>query len=196
MLYYVDASNVIISNNHDSKYKFEKDQKLCIGSKLLQKYVCKKHGLQDKPIIKKNMFGKPYCSNLNQQIYYNVSHDYPYVIICVSKYNEVGIDIMNTKRNIPGIFKSIFTKEEKENIEQYPYKSIQYNDMYWKSWCAKEAFFKMIGTGLSNNIINETTINLDNIQFGNINNHMFAVSGCSDIKIQELTTDMIEYNYK
>ena len=99
-------------------------------------------------IIQYTEFGKPFYKNL----YYNVSHDADLVIIVYNN-KPIGVDIMKKKSiNIFNLY-DCFTLREKQCLT---------NDNFLSYWCAKEAFLKALGVGLS--------VEMSSIEY--VNNHI------------------------
>jgi 4'-phosphopantetheinyl transferase len=120
-----------------NKFIRREDKLRAIGSIILQKeYIISKYPQDLKEIIiKYTEFGKPFYKNLN----YNVSHDADIVIIVYSN-KHIGVDIMKMKPVPIYKFNDCFTIREKQYLT--PLNFLSY-------WCAKEAFLKALGQGLS-----------------------------------------------
>ena len=101
---------------------------------LLKKYI-----LINNEKIKYNKYKKPYVKN---GLYFNFSHSYEYLVLIISKENEVGIDIEKIRdvKYYKNIINKFFTEDEKEYINNDVNKFI-------KIWTRKESFYKCIGTG-------------------------------------------------
>lgn len=129
--------------------------------------------------IYKNKYGKPFIKNMN--IYFNISHSNDYVV-CIISNNEIGIDIekiRNVKKNIINQFATpneiIYISESNDNFNQKCY----------EVFTLKEAYFKCLGTDLSNiknvefDIKNKLIkCNDDNFSFKliyDINNYIIAI---------------------
>ena len=123
-------------------FKKSNDKKLSLASLFLQYYLInEKLSLNFEDIfIKKNKYGKPYYDNLN----FNVSHD-KNLCCLISNDNPIGIDIVNTERQIDKLLYSyIFTKKEIDRIEN--------KIDFFKLWSLKESYLKAIGTGFNFNL--------------------------------------------
>jgi 4'-phosphopantetheinyl transferase len=149
-------------NNKINKFLNYDDKMRALGSIILQKeYISNIYNdicLKD-IIIEYTKYGKPYYKNLN----YNISHDNDLVIIVYSNTeNSIGVDIMKYRQiNICNYYNN-FTLKEREKIT---------NNTFLNYWCAKEAFIKAIGFGLTIDlktiefIIDENTIIYDNQKY-------------------------------
>jgi 4'-phosphopantetheinyl transferase len=133
-----------------NKFIKNDDRLRAIGSIILQKdyirEIFDKMAFKD-IVIQYTEFGKPYYNLLH----YNVSHDKDLVIIAYSGNNKpIGVDIMkNTRVNIHQ-FSDSFTMREKSQLS---------HDNFFSYWCAKEAFLKAIGIGL--------TVEMSSIEYEN-----------------------------
>jgi 4'-phosphopantetheinyl transferase len=122
-----------------NKYVKREDQLRAIGSIILQKdYIQTKYNLEFKDIvIQHTEFGKPYYKDL----VYNVSHDSDLVVIVYSdSATSIGVDIMKQKSVNIYQFNNSFSQREKWDLNK---------DNFFRYWCAKEAFAKALGVGLS-----------------------------------------------
>lgn len=123
------------------KYKyanFNKNTKLKIRNLLLNDLIDN----YDSQEIYYNDYGKPYIKDNN--IYFNISHSYDYLIVCTSEY-EVGIDIEKIRPVKKELIDYIATENEKEYI--YSEKA-NIEKRVFEIYTLKEAYFKMLGTGL------------------------------------------------
>lgn len=100
---------------------------------------------------------KPYI--YGKQINYNISHSSNYLMIGISKDNQIGVDIQridDRKKEIPI---SIFSKQE---IEQYnTIQCSEKREFFWKTWALKEAITKATGDGMTTNFCGIDTSTLD-----------------------------------
>jgi len=92
---------------------------------------------------KYNKYKKPY---LNLPVYFNISHSYDLVALVISKY-EVGIDIEKVQTRKEKLADKIFSE-----VEMKEYQENKSDSYLIKKWTEKEAYFKLLGTGL---ILNE-----------------------------------------
>ena len=110
----------------------EKDRLLCIGAGYLLKRFLPTDDIQIGPT------GKPY---LLEGPFFNLSHSGEYVVLCINKAREVGVDIERINLNkIDGIR---FVLSEKE-------KQIDDEESLFRMWTNKESLTKCIGSGIKN----------------------------------------------
>jgi 4'-phosphopantetheinyl transferase len=140
-----------------NKYIKRDDQLRAIGSIILQKdYIQTKYPMNYKEIvIQYTEFGKPGYKDL----VYNISHDSDLVIIVYSDSGTaIGVDIMKQKSINIYQFYNCFSSREKQYLTK---------DNFLSYWCAKEAFVKALGLGLS--------IDLASVEFINNKIHYYGV---------------------
>ena len=130
-------------NNADevNVYRFVRteDRLRAIGSIILQKEYIRSHypELDYRDIvIQRTKFGKPFYRDL----VYNVSHDSDLVIIAYSESGSIGVDIMKLRDLDITPYLDCFSEREKAMLTA---------DNFFSYWCAKEAFVKALGVGLS-----------------------------------------------
>ena len=105
-----------------------------------------------------NEFNKPYFKNNNQVINFNLSHHDNTIILYYNDNSIVGIDILNTdKVNLSSFYCPYFSKEEQEYCTT--------KEKFCEIWLLKEAYSKMIGNGLNNNLNEITLLNYNDNNF-------------------------------
>lgn len=104
-----------------------------------------------------NKYGKPYLKN--QNLFYNISHSFDYVITIIS-YKEIGVDIEKIRKVPLNIINQIATENEKKYILSTN-KNIE--ERIFKIFTLKEAYFKMLGQDLKNILNIEFKIENKNI---------------------------------
>lgn len=130
------------------RYRFEKDKIRSLFAELLiREAVFEEAGIPFKDIsFRYGEHGKPYILNL-ENYDFSVSHSGHYVAF-VSGKCSVGIDIESEKRAKLNIAKRFFTASEFEYVEKNFNKELAFT----KIWTLKEAYIKMLGTGLSKSL--------------------------------------------
>jgi 4'-phosphopantetheinyl transferase len=88
--------------------------------------------------IRKDAFGKPFLEKYPHQL--SLSHSYPYVAAQIDHDHPVGIDLEQPKPKLLTIASRIFSPTELKDAGSDVIKHTVY-------WCAKEAMFKIWGTG-------------------------------------------------
>ena len=91
-----------------------------------------------------NEYGKPYL--LNSKIYFNISHSGKLLAIGISS-DEVGVDIelVQERKYQDDVVKRTFNEKEQEIYNGN--KQVTY---FYDVWTKKEAYVKLIGTGIRN----------------------------------------------
>ena len=190
-IYYDNINNYSLKEyinyyNELSDYDKNKIDKLIITRKkqsilariLLKNILKNKYNITYNDIIVKyNKYGKPFINNIN----FNISHSHDYVIVATSNKN-IGIDIEMIRDYNPTSMNLFCTDNEIKYINNNQNKKLA----YWKIYTLKEAYFKMLGTNLSNmknvefNILKNkiTCVNNENLKIfvsTEINNYIFSI---------------------
>lgn len=139
-------------------YLREDDKRLCIAADmLLRNVLSKKLGKSGKLLeFAVTESGKPYLKN--EEYFFSVSHSDKYVAVAINKTDEVGIDIEKLRPVKAAAAKHIFTPSEIRfvfNDGLIPDGIIDDTktlERFFKVWTYKEAYVKMTGEGIGNNI--------------------------------------------
>ena len=98
--------------------------------------------------------GKLYCDNFSQ-IHFNISHSDDLVAVAVCD-KPVGIDIESVRKVSLKLSKRVCTQKELEYIfeklpdgDDYLSQNPEYIKRFFEIWTIKEAYFKCIGTGIT-----------------------------------------------
>ena len=91
--------------------------------------------------------GKPYLVNTDLQ--FNLSHSGDFLLIAVTKKNEIGVDVecVRKKQDFLSLAERFFTTSEYEAIKKLS--SENQVAAFYRCWTRKEAFMKATGLGLS-----------------------------------------------
>ena len=118
------------------------------GDVLAKRAILELSGGRETPIFAKGENGKPYC--INYPYHFNISHSKKYTVVAVSD-KPIGVDIEVIRPFSASAAAKYLTEEEKNYIvlDDIPEKR---NERFFKLWCAKEAYLKLIGTGLKGGI--------------------------------------------
>ena len=119
-----------------------------------------------------NEYGKPYLRD--NKFFFNISHSKNYIACAISLF-EVGLDIEQIDDRYENIIQKLLTTEELKNNET----NIEY---LIKIWTVKEAYTKLIGTGINMNLkeINTSSNGIEN------DFNIFLIEGA---KIANVITD-------
>ena len=114
--------------------------------KLLSEY------LEIKPneiVIKQTILGKPYVENPKAQLFFNISHSKDCVLYGFSHESEIGVDIefLNEEIEAELISNHFFASEEISLIQNS--KGKLKSEAFFRLWCVKEAYIKLVGKGLT-----------------------------------------------
>jgi putative endonuclease len=113
----------------------EEDSKKLLKQKLKEDYNLSLKHLN----LKYNKYQKPY---LNLPVYFNISHSSNLVALVISKY-DVGIDLEKIQARKKRLADKILSENELKE-----YQENKSNSYLIKKWTEKEAYFKLLGTGL------------------------------------------------
>lgn len=151
----LDHWNVMCDDEKNAAQKFIKhdDQMRYAVGKIMSRLILARYmNISERNIlISKNKYGKPFIRQLEMEepIQYNISHSGEFVLLAVTKYSEIGIDI-ELLRELPDyleIAQTVFSPEEAEII-----KDSNSPNIFFCYWTAKEAYVKALGTGLFTNL--------------------------------------------
>jgi len=126
--------------------KKEQEDKRQVAEALLLK-ILEKKGYQQKPVIQKNQYGKPYIENMDN-FFYNTSHSGDYVGIAVSD-RIVGFDLQKKEmeKDVMAIAKRWFHEEEVKELQNT---SVYHrHNHFYDLWTKKESYMKYTGLGFA-----------------------------------------------
>ncbi len=147
-------------------YKFLKGRIQCAVAYLLLIYALREEGIfVDMPEFSYGEHGKPFLKNYPDW-HFNISHC-KNAVCCVLSRENVGIDIEEIKEYKESLATYICNDKELLSLHN----SDNQEDDFYKLWTEKEAVFKMLGSGITNEIKevlvnNEATIK--SYKLGNI----------------------------
>lgn len=109
--------------------------------------------------------GKPFLSDSDSSIYFNLSHCDDLAVLAVSARGELGVDIeIAGERDYLKIAKRYFHVDEIQALSACS--ETERKNLFYKLWTLKEAFFKATGGGISSG--------LDKVFFEFTSNHINA----------------------
>lgn len=140
------------------RLKSTKQQKLSLlGEWLAKSLISKKFDVDvEKIVFQRDENGKPFCPEF-PNIFFNISHSEDMAIAVISD-NPIGVDIEKLRAVSLKVARRACTEDEliyvfnhipAENDYEIPYPHPVY-ERFWEIWTAKEAYFKCIGTGITN----------------------------------------------
>ncbi|RYY74267.1 MAG: 4'-phosphopantetheinyl transferase superfamily protein [Gammaproteobacteria bacterium] len=99
-------------------------------------------------LFSRGLQGKPFLANSPVPLYFNLSHSRNFAALAVSSLGDVGIDIENTRqRDYLKIVERFFHPDEHKQLLECD--ETKREQLFYKMWTLKEAFFKALGTGIS-----------------------------------------------
>ncbi|VDM78776.1 unnamed protein product [Strongylus vulgaris] len=108
--------------------------------------------------IAKTERGKPYLTNAEAQLNFNVSHQGDFVVLASSENEDIGVDVMridecrgDTALEHIERMSKLFTAEELRMMRSGITEKEKWTAFY-RIWCLKESVLKATGTGLVNDL--------------------------------------------
>ena len=164
-IYYTDISNIklddinlsLISNERITKCNLIKDDKKKIQSLtayLLLKYAFKELNVFVNDYEFEYENNKPYLKGINY--HFNITHSKNIVAVVVSN-SVIGVDCeyIDLERELKAI-NYLFTQNEL--IEFMKLDEMSRKHYFYKKWVEKEAYFKMLGKGLTKDFSNKESL--------------------------------------
>lgn len=160
------------------RYKHLKGQIQCGLGYILLIHALREEGVfKEMPEFSYNEHDKPFLKNYPGW-YFNISHSKT-AVCCVLSRKEMGIDIEEVGEYKESLAAYICNDKELESLHDSENKA----DDFYKLWTRKEAVFKMIGSGITNDIkdildtpyINITSLKADNIWLTVVHRHQSEV---------------------
>ncbi|MBN3519252.1 4'-phosphopantetheinyl transferase superfamily protein [Algoriphagus lutimaris] len=126
------------------KIKFIKRRSIL--RKLLSEYLDIK---PNEMVIDYSNLGKPYVANPKTKIFFNISHSKDCVLYGFSREAEIGVDIESLNDEIEAelISNHFFASDEISLIRNSTGRVKA--DAFFRLWCIKEAYIKLVGKGLT-----------------------------------------------
>ncbi len=130
------------------RYKNEKDRKRTVlGEYLARKAISAFLGVDEKSIrFDRDENGKPFVLDLNAE--FSISHSGD-AVVCAVSHEKIGIDIELLRPINLRVTKIACTEAEKEFIFSAESEE-EKRERFFRIWTAKEAYFKYLGTGITN----------------------------------------------
>lgn len=125
-----------------TRFRFEKDRRLCLGAGLLLAHALRRAGVSDLSLrLLSN--GKPVLSAC-PDVRFNLSHSGTLAVCAVSDH-PLGVDAEVLQGVHPEVSALCFQKAEQEWIDQ----AADPGRAFTRLWTRKESYLKMLGTGLN-----------------------------------------------
>lgn len=160
------------------RYKHLKGQIQCGLGYILLIHALREEGVfKEMPEFSYNEYDKPFLKNYPGW-YFNISHSKT-AVCCVLSRKEMGIDIEEVGEYKESLAAYICNDKELKSLHDSENKA----DDFYKLWTRKEAVFKMIGSGITNDIkdildtpyIDITSLKVDNIWLTVVRRHQSEV---------------------
>lgn len=133
---------------HIFRYRYWQDQQRSMLAMRLIKHVLSKQINVDMKIlhIERDSSGRPFVTNPKWKGDFNISHSGDWIILAVSEYGKIGVDIEGIKPIDFSIAKTFCSQREYAQLQKYDYE--QKLTYFYSLWTLKESFVKLVGTGL------------------------------------------------
>lgn len=137
--------------NRICRYRHWEDRYRALGATLLARHAVV-HSLDCPPEIirfRRTCFGRPYVVELPDYIGdFNVSHHARWVGCATVSVGRVGLDIVIPAEFTPSLIPVILSESEQKFVRSRP-KIPEQTRLLAELWAVKEAYIKMLGTGLT-----------------------------------------------
>lgn len=127
------------------RYRFKKDQCLCLGAGLLATYALRKMGVRDLA-LDRGEWGKPHLLRY-PHVHFNLSHSGT-MVACAVASEPVGVDVEERHAYDEGVARLCFTKEE----QRWMMEQTNVDEAFVRLWVRKESYLKLLGTGLTDDV--------------------------------------------
>lgn len=124
------------------RFRFAKDQRLCIGAGLLAAHMLQQAGAADLTLAY-GEHGKPYLLH-HPSIHFNLSHSGT-LAVCAVDDAPLGVDVEVVHDHDAAVAEYCFQPEELAWLDQAPDRARAFTRL----WVRKESYIKLTGTGLS-----------------------------------------------
>ncbi|MCP4271451.1 MAG: 4'-phosphopantetheinyl transferase superfamily protein [Gammaproteobacteria bacterium] len=132
-----------------ARFRFDKHRERYIrGRAFLRTTVADSLNIDGKDLeLQTNEFDKPFI--INNPLYFNLSHSSATAVLVISEKMSVGIDLefVDRKVEVLQLAQTVFTASEVKRLENADEEKAKH--LFFQFWTAKEAYLKMLGTGLS-----------------------------------------------
>jgi 4'-phosphopantetheinyl transferase len=147
--------------------------------------------------FKKGDKGKPYLHDKLKPasgLQFNLSHTRNMALLAVTRDHEIGVDIehIDRKTDWTGIAKRFFTKPEQSALFKLPESLRQ--QAFYKLWTRKEAYMKVMGTGLSL-APTEFTLTVPPLEPGLVEHHSRTIASLPNVCFSELPLVSLEQGF-
>ncbi len=157
----------IISESEKSKYErfhFAEDKLRFLKARYILRTIASSIHTNCDPKeiqISLNSFGKPYFNNI--PIHFSITHSGQVAAVAFSKHLPVGIDIEHKREvsDMNQLAQRFFADSEVNYLRQFS--GEEFINNFFRIWCAKEAYIKAIGLGVSKELKSFSTIHNNTI---------------------------------
>ena len=143
----------LVQSDRDRAQQFKKNQHHFLATRALLRSVLAHYtGIPARELVfDRTADGKPFLTNLfltnaSQPLYFNLTHSGNFAALAVTHCGELGIDIESPrKRSYVNIVERYFHVDEVQLLRDCA--ETEREQLFYRLWTLKEAFFKALGTG-------------------------------------------------
>ncbi len=132
-----------------TRFRFNKHRERYIrGRAFLRSMVADSLNIDGNALeLQTNEFEKPFA--INNPVYFNLSHSSATAVLVISEKMPIGIDLefIDRKVDVLQLAPTVFIASEVKRLEKADEEKAKH--LFFQFWTAKEAYLKMLGTGLS-----------------------------------------------
>ena len=129
------------------KFKYEQGRRTCVlAYELLKQGLREGYGITGNPLFEYGEHGKPSLVG-HPDIHFNLSHCRD-AVVCAIGNEPVGIDVESVREYRESLVRYTMNDSEVAQIEAAQNPAMAFTRL----WTMKEAAFKLIGTGIDNNL--------------------------------------------
>ncbi|MCD7730704.1 MAG: 4'-phosphopantetheinyl transferase superfamily protein [Oscillospiraceae bacterium] len=161
MIYY----SLIKKYPEENRRKFEHEA----GMELLRRAMWREYGISELPEICFGEYGKPYFKDL--RVDFSIAHC-DGLAVCIVSRKAVGIDCEILGRASMKAANRYFTQEEKDALRNLQGEERQF--LFTELWTSKEAYGKLVGRGLSENLAHISFLNKEYVKGFRLTHYPFV----------------------
>jgi 4'-phosphopantetheinyl transferase len=160
-LWFLDLSKITVSDSEkftqllsekelERAQQFKKNQHHFLATRALtRKALAHYTGIAPHQLqIERTEDGKPFLANIPHPLYFNLTHSGNFAALAVTSQGKLGVDIETARnRSYLQIVERYFHTDEVTQLRNCA--EAQREQLFYRLWTLKEAFFKATGTGIS-----------------------------------------------
>ena len=131
-----------------NRFRFENDRKRSVAGEMLARQMISEYCSANEGdiVFLPDKFGKPYAKGL--KVHFSISHSND-MALCAVGPSPVGADIEKIREIKDSVIERVCTEHEIEYVNKQEITHEERMRRFFEVWTFKEAYFKYLGTGLS-----------------------------------------------